>query len=220
MDAVGRSTEMTREYIRGVLFLSGLWGISEATLGNALYSAQVPHASVPLTIVGFVILTVARVWFPRPGTATLIASFAMLYKFLNAPFFGCHLLGILLMGACYDVFFHVFRRRAVWLTAGLATYADYAAFALMITYGARYEHWVQGGFSRILQHVGIDGSMAAVACAVLVPLTLSYGEKLRSATPLWSAGRAALIPRALTGVTAGVWVLGIVICWLNYAPRV
>jgi hypothetical protein len=214
------STEMRREHILGVLFLGGVWGVSEATLGNALYGAQVPHASIPLTVIGFVILTVARVWFPRPGMATLIASFAMLYKFLDAPFFACHLLGIVLVGVCYDVFFQVFRRRAAWLAAGLATYANYATFALMITYVARYEHWVQGGFGRILQHVGIDGSLAAVACAVLVPLTLQYGERLRSAASLLSPLPAALIPRALTGVTAGVWALGIVTCWLNYAPRV
>jgi hypothetical protein len=220
MNALGRSTDMRREHILVVLFLGGLWGLSEATLGNALYSARVPYASVPLTVVGFMILTVAREWFPRPGTATLIAALAMLYKFLNAPFFACHLLGIVLMGASYDVFFHALQKRATWLVAGLATYGSYAAFALMITYVARYDYWVQGGFPRILQHVGIDGSMAAIACAVVVPLVLRYGERFRAVAPALSAGRASLVPRALTGVTAAVWVLGIVTCLLNYAPRV
>lgn len=218
---------MRRQYLLGVLFLGGVWGISEATLGDALYSAHVAHASVPLTAIGFVILTLARVCFPRSGTATLIASFAMLYKFLNAPFFACHLLGIVLMGVCYDAFFGGLKIRAAWLAAGLATYANYAAFALMITYVARYEHWVQGGFGKILQHVGVEGSMAAIACAILVPLTLRYSSKLRSAIPApfaWRTlplcrGALGLVPRALMGLTAGLWVLGIVTWFLNYVPR-
>ncbi len=203
----------------GVLFFSGVWGISEATLGNALYSAHVPHASVPLTAIGFVILSLARLCFPQPGTATLIASFALLYKFLNAPFFACHLLGIVLMGVCFDVFFNIFRIRAAWLAAGLATYANYAAFALMITYIARYDHWVQGGFGRILEHVGIEGSLAAIACAILVPLTLRYSEKLKTIIPTPFAWRAAWAPGAIMVLTAGLWVLGLVTCFLNYAPR-
>jgi len=209
-----------REYILGVLFFGGVWGISEATLGNALYSAGVPHASVPLTVVGFVILTMARACFPRPGTATLIASFAMLYKFLNAPFFACHLLGIVLMGACYDVFFNALKMRTAWLAAGLAAYANYIAFALMITYVARYDHWVQGGFGKILEYIGVDGSMAAIACVILVPLSLRYSARLKSALPTAFAWRGSLVPRTVTGLTAGLWALGIVTCFLNHAPRV
>ncbi len=210
---------MRRQYILGVLFFGGVWGISEATLGNALYSAHLPHASVPLSAIGFVILTLARVCFPRPGMATLIASFALLYKFLNAPFFACHLLGIVLVGVCYDVFFNVLQMRTVWLAAGLATYVNYTAFALMITYVARYDHWVQGGFGKILEHIGVEGSMAAIACAILVPLSLRYGEKLRSSIPTPFAWRAAWAPGAIMLFTAGLWVLGLVTCFLNYAPR-
>jgi len=95
---------MKKEHILGILFFAGLWGISEAVLGDALYSGNIPYASVPLTIIGFVLMAGARVYFPQIGTATLVAGCAMLYKFLNAPFFACHLLGILLTGMCYDLF--------------------------------------------------------------------------------------------------------------------
>jgi hypothetical protein len=201
------------------LFFGGVWGLSEATLGDALYRAGIPYASVPLTAIGFVVLTFARAYFPRPGTATLIASFALLYKFLNAPFFACHLLGIVLMGVCYDVFFNGFRIRPAWLAAGLATYANYAAFALMITYVARYSHWVQGGFTKVLEHVGVSGSMAAIACALLVPLSLQLCGKLKSAVATPFAWRISPVPTAIVGLTAGLWVLGIVTWVLNYAPR-
>lgn len=210
---------MRREDILGVLFFGGLWGISEATLGDALYSAGVPHASVPLTVIGFVILTFARAYRPSPGMATAIALCAMFYKFLNAPFFACHLLGIALMGMCYDVFLNTIRMRHAWLGTILATYANYAAFALMITYVARYPHWVQGGFAKILGHVGIDGSTAAIACALFVPLSLRLSERLRQAVPTPFAWRTALIPGSVAGITAGLWVLGIAAYFVHGAAH-
>ena len=82
---------MKKDYILGVLFFSGLWGLSEAALGGALYSAKVPCSSIILTLVAFGILAVSRTYLPQKGTATLIGLFAMLFKFLNSPFFACHL---------------------------------------------------------------------------------------------------------------------------------
>ncbi len=210
---------MSGQYLLGILFFGGVWGLSEAVLGDALYRAGIPYASVPLTAIGFVVLTFAHAYFPRPGTATLIASFALLYKFLNTPFFACHLLGIILMGMCYDVFFNIFRMRAAWLTAGLAAYANYAAFALMITYVARYEHWVQAGPGKILEHVGVSGSMAALACVVLLPLSLRLSDKLKSAVATPFAWRGAPVPAAVTVLTAGLWVLGIAAGVVNHAPH-
>ncbi len=93
----------------GILFFSALWGASEAGLGGVLYRAHIPHSSVPLTIIAFVILSIARVYFPQKGSSTLIGSVAMLYKFLNTPFFGCHLLAIFLLGVSYDLVFSLFK---------------------------------------------------------------------------------------------------------------
>ena len=96
---------MKKNYLLGILFFSGLWGMSEAGLGGILYRAHIPHASVPLTVIGFIILSLARVYLPQKGSSTLIGAIAMLYKFLNAPFFACHLLAIFLLGLSYDVVF-------------------------------------------------------------------------------------------------------------------
>jgi len=68
---------MKKDYILAILFFSGLWGISEAVLGDALYRADIPYASVPLIVVSFIILTFARVYFPQTGTAVLIGALAM-----------------------------------------------------------------------------------------------------------------------------------------------
>jgi len=206
---------MKKEYILAILFFSGLWGMSEAVLGGVLYRADVPYASVPLTIIGFIILTLARVYFPQKGTATLIAACAMLYKFLNAPLFACHLLGIFLMGLCYDLFFNVFRVRNKSLSAAAATYLSYTLFVLLVTYIFRYGYWTQAGFDKVLGYVGIDGSMAALGCAVLVSLSLRLGEKFKAkfATPFRL--QLELAPPSISALTIGVWVLGVTMYFIN-----
>lgn len=207
---------MKREYILGMLFFGGVWGMSEAVLGGALYAAQVPHASVPLTAVGLAVLTLARSYFPQRGTATLVAACAMLYKFLNSPFFGCHLLGILITGACYDLIFDILKIRAKSLGAAAVTYLSYAAFALMITYLFRYDHWVQGGFAKVLQHIFMGGSMAALACAVAVPLSARLGQRLKSYSAMPFGMRWYPIPGGVSALTLGLWAFAAVMCVLSY----
>lgn len=200
---------MKKEYILAVLFFSGLWGISEAVLGGVLYRVNAPYASVPLTAVGFVVLTFASVYFPQKGTATLVAAFAMLYKFLNAPFFACHLLGILVMGASYDLFFNVLKPRTRWLPAVAATYLNYAVFAVMITYVFRYSFWVRQGLPKVVRHIGIGGSVAALACAVLVPLSYRLAERLKVNCAAPFAVRLQFVPGSLWAITVAAWAFGI-----------
>jgi len=201
---------MKKEYILGILFFSGLWGISEAVLGDALYSANVPYASVPLTVIGFAVMAVAHVYFPQTGTATLIAACAMLYKFLNVPFFFCHLLGILLMGMCYDLFFSVLKIKSRSLSAAAAVYLNYVLFALMITYLFRYEHWVQAGFAGVLQHVLISGSMAALGCAILLPVSLHFGVRIKTNYAGPFNLKLKFVPSSVLAVTFGLWIFSIV----------
>jgi len=201
---------MKKEYILGILFFSGLWGISEAVLGDALYSANVPYASVPLTIIGFIIMAVAHVYFPQIGTATLVAACAMLYKFLNVPFFFCHLLGILLMGMCYDLFFSVLKIKNRSLSATAAVYLNYILFALMITYAFRYEHWVQAGFAGVLQHILISGSMAALGSAILVPASFRLGTQIKANYAGPFNLKLQFIPSSVLAVTVGLWIFSIV----------
>ncbi|MBN2592894.1 MAG: hypothetical protein JXA81_05245 [Sedimentisphaerales bacterium] len=201
---------MKKEYILGILFFSGLWGISESVLGDVLYSANVPYASVPLTIIGFVIMAVAQVYFPQLGTATLVAACAMLYKFLNVPFFFCHLIGILLMGLCYDLFFSVLKIKNRSLSAAATVYLNYLLFALMITYVFRYEHWVQAGFAGVLRHVLISGSMAASGSAILVPASLRLGQQIKAAYTRPFNLKMEFVPGGVLAVTIGLWIFSIV----------
>jgi hypothetical protein len=211
-EAIGlRSPSVKKEYILAVLFFGGLWGVSEAVLGGALYQADVPYASVPLTAIGFAVMTIARAYYPQKGTATFIAAGAMVYKFLNVPFFACHLLGILLTGMCYDLFFSVFRIKRRSLAAAAATYLSYVLFALMITYVFHYEYWVQGGLAKVLSHIGISGSMAALVCAVLVPASSRLSEQLRTTFRNPFRLKPLVIPSSVLAVTLGLWIFGIVV---------
>ena len=87
---------MRKDYLLGILFFGSLWGICEVSLGGFLYNFPSLSASIPLTIIAFTILTIAKIYLPYRWSATLIGSIAMLYKFLNLPFFACHILGIFL----------------------------------------------------------------------------------------------------------------------------
>ncbi|MHC4464195.1 MAG: hypothetical protein ACYS30_22610 [Planctomycetota bacterium] len=200
---------MRKEYVVGVLFFGGLWGISEAVLGDALYRTNVPYASVPLAVIGFVVMTIARVYFPRIGAATIVSLCAMLYKFLNVPFFACHLLGILLMGVCYDLFFSFAKIKNRSLSAAAAVYLSYMLFALMITYVFRYDYWVQGGFAAVLRHVGVSGSMAALGCAVFVPASFRLGERIKANFAMPSKLKWQSVPGGVLVATGCLWAFAI-----------
>jgi len=198
---------MRKQYVLGILFFGSLWGAVEAVLGGALYRAQVPDASVPLTIIGFCILAVARTYFPQAGSATLIASCSMLYKFANNPFFACHLLGIFLLGLSYDLVYSRFRLKSGALSAAVAAYLGYALFALLITYVFRYSYWAEKGLPNVLRYVGVAGTMAAAGSALLVPAVtgLAYAFKARtSARPQYHIGLAT---GGVSFVTVVLWVL-------------
>ena len=173
---------MKKEHFLAIMFFGGLWGISEAVFGNFLYRVgDVRFVSIPLTVIGLMILSVARVYFPQKGIPTLIAACAMFYKFLNEPFFACHLFGILLLGVAYDLIFNFAAVKNRALAAVATVFVGHALFALLVTYVVRYDPWVQAGFSKVAWHIFGAGSITAVACAVFVPLAYRLGQRLQNA---------------------------------------
>jgi hypothetical protein len=81
----------------------------------------------------------------------------------------------------------------------------------MMTYVFRYEHWVQGGLAKVLHHVGISGSMAALACAVLVPASSRLGERLREVFCTPFSLKLRPVPSSVLVVTVGLWIFGIAV---------
>lgn len=157
------------------------------------------------------VLTFAQIFFPRKGTATLIAGLAMLYKFLNIPFFACHLLGILIMGVCYDLFFSVLKIKNRSLSAAAAVYLNYTLFALMITYIFQYGSWVQGGFTKVLSHIVISGSLAAFGCAFFVLVSSNLAEKIKASFAMPFDVVLKPVPSGIIAVTIGMWIYSITI---------
>lgn len=218
---------MKKEHLLAILLFSGLWGISEAALGDALYTADVPYASVYLTAIGFFLLAAARSFVPWTGSATAIGLLAMLYKLVNVPFFACHLTAIALLGLSFDAAWLIGRRvvRTTGATLAwsgeaslpllvargvVACYLGHLLFVLAMVYGFRSDHWIGKGLAGAAQHVGVAGSLAAIGCAVATPLGARLGARWRDRAAAGLQGRS-LCPSGLAGViaSAGLWIYGV-----------
>jgi hypothetical protein len=196
-----------------VLMFGSIWGFSEVFAGEFLYAHGVPRASVWLTVFALFMLAFARGLVNRPGSSTLIGALAALFKLVNAAPFWCHLLGIVFIGLVFDLGAAAWmkkgqkRRLSAALTGIVTAYGGYALFAVTITYIARYTLWVQGGLPRVMEHVFIGGSLAAVSGAFLVPLGYELG--LRSETAV--EGRRDWAFAGSLVVLVVLWTLGRVI---------
>jgi hypothetical protein len=81
----------------------------------------------------------------------------------------------------------------------------------MITYVFRYEHWVQAGFAGVMRHIAISGSMAALACAILVPASLRLGQQIKANFAKPFNLRPQFVPGSVLVVTLGLWIFSIVV---------
>jgi hypothetical protein len=164
------------------LFLFGsIWGINEVFLGEILYRYDVQSSSVILTAMALFFLAIARGMINKPGSSALIGMFAVLFRLANTAPSYCHLLGIFILGATFDVFSTWLiknKEQALfrWSTTGmLSAFGNNALFAVLITYVIRYEYWVAGGLSKIINHIFVAGIITAVMAAFLVPLGFFVG---------------------------------------------
>ena len=196
---------MKKKYIFGILFFSGLWGLSEALLGNWLYEIKAPYESIPLTIIAFAILTAAVFYLPRTGTATIIALCAMLYKFFNQPDFVCHFLGIAMIGICYDIFFNVLPIKRKMLSAFGAALANYLAFGLMMTYITNNGFW---NSAKLFSHIG-EGFIAAIGCAIIVPVVIYIAWAFKNQDEEKFAIRWNGTQILASMITGFIWTFGI-----------
>lgn len=201
---------MRKDYLLGILFFSSLWGASEAILGGFLYRNQIAYSSVMLTAVAFIILTIARVYIPWKYSATCMGFMAMFYKFLNTPFFGCHLLAIFLLGLSYDLVFNLIKIKNKAILAILTTYLGYILFALSITYIFRYHYWIEGGFIKIIHYVGISGSLAAIVNSIIVPVSFDLGANLKRRLKNPFGLKFRLTTSSIYVITITLWFLSII----------
>ena len=204
---------MKKDYLLGVLFFGSVWGVCEASLGGFLYSFPSHNASIPLAIIAFAILTIAKLYLPYKWSATFIGAIAMLYKFLNTPFFACHFLGIFLLGLSYDLVLNFSKIKSRAIIGALATYLGYALFALIITYVFRYSYWIKEGLPKIIDYVGIKGSLAALGNFAMVPLAFRFGQLLKKGVVNPFEFQSKVATNSVSFITLTLWALAIVKCF-------
>jgi len=200
--------KIKKDLILGILFFSTLWGISEAGLGGIFYRYNVPHASSYVTIVAFVILAFTKVYLPQKWSGSMIGAIAMLYKFLNTPFYACHLLAIFLLGVSFDLIFSVLKVKNKAIGGVAATYLGYWLFGLTITYVFHYHYWTVEGFPKILRYVGTSGTIASLVNAFVVPLSFRLANNLKSRQINLYAFRSKLATNSMSLVIVAFWILG------------
>ena len=178
------------------LFLFGsIWGINEVFLGEILYRNEVQNSSVILTVIALFLLAIARGMINKPGSSALIGAFAVLFRLANTAPSYCHLLGIFLLSATFDVFSSLLVKNKEqaplrWAAAGmLSAFSNNAIFALLMAYVFRYKYWIAEGFSKLFHHIFISGSIITIIAALLVPLGFVVGKNggiLFERRPRWS----------------------------------
>jgi hypothetical protein len=178
------------------LFLFGsIWGINEVFLGDILYRNEIPNSSLILTGMALFLLAISRGMINKPGSSALIGAFAVIFRLANTAPSYCHLLGIFLLGATFDIFASLLLKTGEkmplkWGLAGvLSSFGNNALFALSITYVFRYEYWVASGSPKIVHHIFVTGSLTALLAAFLMPLGFLAGKSggiFTDRRPVWS----------------------------------
>ncbi len=215
MDILFGRTGMKRWNLLIWLILFGAaWGIFEAYLGEVLDSTSGKYSSVWLAMGAFIMLAAARAIVNKPGSSFAIGGIAALLRLANADPFVCHLLGILLLGLAFDITATLLfnREKRVYLSAVLsalgAVYLSNTLFALANTYIVGHQRWVDGGLSRIADHILVAGSLAALGALLAAPLGCWIGRRARrlaNERPQWvySAATAAALILWAVGLLAG-----------------
>ena len=193
-----------------LLLFGSLWGMSEVVLGGLFDEISVAYPSVWLNAWALFVLAISRGMLNIPGSSTALGVIAAFFKMTNTTPFYCHLLGILLVGAAFDLAATLLLKQnkksdyRACLCGFVSTYGAYALFALIITYVIRYGYWSSGGLPKVLHHIFVSGSFAALIAAAVVPLGFWVGLKGRTYHLYHSrwAYRGAILT---TGI---IWALG------------
>ena len=196
-----------------LLLFGSLWGIGEVIAGGVLYRDTVPYASVWLTAWALFVLAVGRGVLNKPGSSTVIGAVAVIFKLVNTGPFFCHLLGIFILGLAFDIVSTLLMKNERKISyrssfsGAVSAYGGYALFALVVTYIVRYEYWTVEGLAKVLHHIFVSGSFAALMAIIVVPLGYwiginggtiaerrprwTYAGTLVALVVLWTLGRVA-----------------------------
>jgi len=167
-----------------ILFFGSLWGILELVADRLIgIPAMISRASV-LTTIAIFVLVLARQVENHPGSTFAIGLVAAFFKFLNVPFWGCQVFALLLLGGVFEVGFllrnrYELRRSTTALLLALLVYVDFVLFALFVRYLLQNPWWVNGGWERFWNYVGISGTLTAGFSAPAMFLGIFVAKRWR-----------------------------------------
>ena len=192
-----------------ILIFGSLWGCIEVFAGGALKEV-IPRSSVVPSILGLAVLAAARFLVRTPGSSTAIAGVAALFRLANADGYFCHLWAIFLIGVAFDIVVSILGNRwekAKWqgLAGVSSAYLTTSLLSLTLTYIFQYGWWVILGLPKVLDYIGINGSLIAVGALILVPLGYKLGKSLTTFSE--TRPKPAFIGALL--LTVVFWVAGI-----------
>ena len=199
---------MKKKILLTILVFGSLWGCIEIL--SSVY-LNIPHSSVIPTILGLAVLAAARFLVKTPGSSTAIGTVALLFRLVTAGHYYCHLWAVLLVAVSFDIVVSLLGARwgkTKWqcLSGISSAYLATALFSLTITYIIQYEYWVSAGLPKVLDYIGINGSLIAAGALLFVPLGYKLGK------PLMTLSKARPTPVLIGSVllTLILWGIGFV----------
>lgn len=187
--------------LAALVVIGTIWGMSELLGGETLR----------LTATALVLLAVARVVLNLPGTSLALAGIAVLFRSVNAAPFHCHLAGIALLGAAFDLTATLFLRGGRMgfirsaMTGAMTAYLSAFLFASAMVWVFEFRSWPEGGIGRVGEHLLYSGSRAALAGVFAVPLGVWLGRELTRVASRYPRGILA----ATASGCAALWVAGV-----------
>jgi len=166
---------------------------------------------VVAALLGLAVLASARFLVKTPGSSTAIGAVAALFRLTNADGYFCHLWAIFLIGVSFDIVVSILgsrweRTRWQGLAGVGSAYLTTGLFSLTLTYIIQYEWWAIPGLPKVLDYIGINGSLIAVGALILVPLGYKLGKSLMTLSK--ARPKPALIGALL--LTVLFWGAGVI----------
>ena len=173
---------MKKKTLLAILAFGSLWGCIEV-LSSVYLKGVIPYSSVIPTILGLTVLAASRFLIKTPGSSTAIGTVALLFRLITAGHYYCHLWAIFLIGASFDIVVSLLGSRwqkTKWQgLAGISSaYLTTTLFSITMTYIIQYEYWASVGLPKVLDYIGVNGSLIAVGALILVPLGYKLGKSL------------------------------------------
>lgn len=203
------------EKILVILVIGSLWGALELFGRDIMRAMGVPQKSALLFGLGIIILYASKKLVDFPGSVTIMAVIAGLFKMASSYFFPCQFSAVVINGIIFDITYLAFKDRLdasmVFRTiaAPVIVYVSYATFALFATYLLREGSWVERGWEGVVSYVRYDALTAALITIVTIHLGYYLGKAVKPlAEPRTSRMPAVAFRIVSVALVAVIWAAG------------